>query len=285
MQIDLNQILQSEIFRVVLRLVAAAIIFFVGRWLARRVRTAVSVALNKTPLSPSMARLILLVVYYGLLVTMLIVVLALIGFPVESLLAPVVLVFIVLGVALQQSIANLAATVMFMLFQPFKVGESIKSNGVVGTVKEIQFFSTVLLTGDNVEVTIPNAKIQSDTLLNYTRQDQRRVDFVFGVGYQDDVDHVTRVLRDLLAADPRVLPDPEPLVYVQGLGDSSVNLAVMPWVKTADYLALQRDLPRQIKLRFDAEGISLPFPQRDVHLYPMGSAAPVAVRANEPIGA
>jgi small conductance mechanosensitive channel len=272
MQFDLNELFQNEVFQTVLHLVAAIAVFFIGRWLAQRARVAASIGLGKTPLAPSMTRLILLVVYYGLLAIMLMIILALIGFPVESLLVPALLIAAILGIALQQSIANLAATVMFMLFQPFKVGEVIKSNDVLGTVKEIQFFSVVLLTGDNVEVTIPSSKIQGDTLLNYTRQGQRRVDFVFGVGYQDDLDHVTRVLRELLAADPRVLPAPEPLVYVQELGESSVNVAVRPWVKTSDYLSLQQEFPRQVKTRFDTEGISIPFPQREVRL--ISGAAP-----------
>jgi small conductance mechanosensitive channel len=272
MQFDLNELFQNEVFQTVLHLVAAIAVFFIGRWLAQRARVAASIGLGKTPLAPSMTRLILLVVYYGLLAIMLMIILALIGFPVESLLVPALLIAAILGIALQQSIANLAATVMFMLFQPFKVGEVIKSNDVLGTVKEIQFFSVVLLTGDNVEVTIPSSKIQGDTLLNYTRQGQRRVDFVFGVGYQDDLDHVTRVLRELLAADPRVLPAPEPLVYVQELGESSVNVAVRPWVKTSDYLSLQQEFPRQVKTRFDTEGISIPVPQREVRL--ISGAAP-----------
>jgi len=175
---------------------------------------------------------------------------------------------VILGIALRESIANLAATIIFMLFQPFKLGELIKANNVLGTVKEIQFFSTVLVTGDNLEVTIPNAKIQGDTLLNYTRLGQLRIDFVFGVSYYGNIEHVKRVLYDLLASDPRVLTDPAPFVFVQELGDSSVNFAVRPWVKSEDYWTLQWDLPERVKLRFDAEGIGIPFPQRDVHLYP-----------------
>jgi small conductance mechanosensitive channel len=274
MPFDINALFQNEVFQTVLHIVAAIAVFFIGRWLAQRARTAASIGLSKTPLPPSMTRLILLVVYYGLLAIMLMVILALIGFPVESLLVPALLIAVILGLALQQSIANLAATVMFMLFQPFKVGEVIKSNGVLGTVREIQFFSVVLLTGDNVEITLPSSKIQGDTLQNYTRQTQRRADFVFGVGYQDDIQHVKQVLHDLLTADPRVLTEPAPQVFVQELADSSVNVAVRVWVKTADYWPMQWDLPERVKLRFDAEGISIPFPQRDVHLV-----------ADKPIGA
>jgi len=134
-------------------------------------------------------------------------------------------------------------------------------------VKEIQFFSTVLVTGDNKEVTIPNAKIQGDNLSNYTRLGRLRVDFVFGVSYHDDLEKVKRVLYEILKADERVLTDPAPIVFVQSLDDSSVALAARPWVKSEDYWTLQWDLPERVKLRFDAEGISIPFPQRDLHLY------------------
>jgi small conductance mechanosensitive channel len=178
------------------------------------------------------------------------------------------IIVVILGIALQQSIANLAATIIFMLFQPFKLGELIKANNVLGTVKEIQFFSTVLVTGDNMEVTIPNSKIQGDTLLNYTRLGKLRVDFVFGVSYQADLEKVKRALHELVTSDPRVLADPAPLIFVQELGDNSVQVAVRPWVKSEDYWTLQWDLPERVKLRFDAEGISIPYPQRDVHLYP-----------------
>jgi small conductance mechanosensitive channel len=260
-----------EVFEIVLRIGAALLVFVVGRWLAGRTRTALRVALNKTALAPSMTRLLLLLAYYGILLITLIVSLALVGFPITALLTASLIIVVILGIALQQSIANLAATIVFMLFQPFKLGELIKANNVLGTVKEIQFFSTVLVTGDNLEVTIPNAKIQGDTLLNYTRLGKLRIDFVFGVNYAANLEHVKRVLYELLASDPRVLTDPAPFVFVQELGDSSVNFAVRPWVKSEDYWPLQWDLPERVKTRFDAEGISIPFPQRDVHLFQAAS--------------
>ena len=183
---------------------------------------------------------------------------------------------VILGIALQQSISNLAATIVFMLFQPFRLGELIDANGVMGTVKEIQLFSTVLVTGDNKEITIPNSKIQGNNLVNYTRLGRLRVDFVFGVSYADDMRKVKEVLREILAADERVLAEPAPVIFVQSLDDSSVNIAVRPWVKPDDYWTLQWDLPERVKLRFDAEGITIPFPQRDVHL--SGRAAAESVK-------
>jgi len=268
-----------------LRIVAAIIVFFIGRWLAGRVRAALSITLNKTPLAPPMTRLLLTAAYYGLLLAALGVALAVAGFSVDNVLTVALVVVLVLGLLLRQSLSDLAAAITFMLFQPFRLGEVIKSNEVQGTVKEIQLFNTVLVTGDDVTVIIPNAKIQNDKLLNYTRQGQLRVEFVFTVGYECDLKHVKQVLSELISADPRVLTDPAPLIFVQELVDNGVALAVQPWVKPADYWPLRRDFVERVKVRFDAEGISLPGPQRDVRLYPMGSAAPVAVGAPEPIGA
>lgn len=263
----------AEVFQFALRVVAAIAVFLVGRWLAERARTAVRLALSKTALAPSMTRLLLLLVYYGLLLITLIVSLALIGFPITALLTASLIIVVILGVALQQSIANLAATIIFMLFQPFKLGELIKANNVLGTVKEIQFFSTVLVTGDNLEVTIPNSKIQNDTLLNYTRLGKLRIDFVFNVSYATNIEHVKRVLYDLLQSDPRVLTEPAPFVFVQELGENGLSFCARPWVLPQDYWPLQWDLPERVKTRFDAEGIIIPFPQRDVRLYPVPQPA------------
>ncbi len=258
---------QLNLLQIALKIVAAIVVFIIGRWLASRARTALRTALSKTALAPSMTRLLLLLVYYGILLITLIVSLALIGFPITALLTASLIIVVILGIALQQSIANLAATIIFMLFQPFKLGELIKANNVLGTVKEIQFFSTVLVTGDNMEVTIPNSKIQGDTLLNYTRLGRLRIDFVFNVSYHADIGQVKRVLLDLLSSDPRVLSDPAPVVFVQALEDNGMQIAARPWVKPGDYWPFQWDLPERVKLRFDAEGITIPFPQRDVHLF------------------
>jgi small conductance mechanosensitive channel len=256
-----------EVLEIALRVGAAILVFIVGHWLAGRTRTALRIAMSKTTLAPSMTRLLLLLVYYGILLITAIMSLALIGFPITALLTASLIIVVILGIALQQSIANLAATIVFMLFQPFKLGELVKANNVLGTVKELQLFSTVLVTGDNLEVTIPNAKIQGDTLYNYTRQGKLRIDFVFSVSYHSDIEQVKRALSDLLASDARILADPAPRIFVQELGDSSVDIAARPWVKPDDYWDVQWDLPERVKRRFDAEGISIPYPQRDVHLF------------------
>ena len=160
---------EYQLIQFALKVGAAILVFLIGRWLARRARRLLGVALAKTTIPPSMARLLLLAVYYVIMLIVLIVALAIVGFPVTALLGASLIIVIILGIALQQSISNLAATIMFMLFQPFRLGELVDTNGVTGTVKEIQFFSTVLVTGDNKEVTIPNSKIQGNNLVNYTR--------------------------------------------------------------------------------------------------------------------
>jgi len=257
----------SALLEIVLRIAAAMIVFLIGRWLARRARKALRVALGKTTVGPSMVRLLLLTVYYGILVTTVIVALALLGFSLTLSLGALFIILILLGIALQQSISNLAATVIFLIFQPFRSGELIDANGVQGTVSEIQLFSTVLVAGDNKVITIPNSKIQNDTLINLTRAGRLRVDFVFSVSYTDDLRKVKAVLHEILATDERVLAEPAPLIFVQTLAENSVNIAVQPWVKSEDYTPIQRDIPEQVKLRFDAEGITIPFPQRDIHLH------------------
>jgi small conductance mechanosensitive channel len=274
---------QYALLQIALKIGAAILVFLIGRWLARRARRTLGARLAKTAFAPSMTRLLLLAVYYGILLITAILALALIGFPLTALLTAALIVVVVVGFAFQQSLSNLAAAILFMLFQPFRVGELIETNGVKGVVKEIQLFSTVLVTADNKEVTIPNAKIQGDSLSNYTRLGCLRVSFVFGVSYTDDIHKVKQVVAEILAADSRVLAQPATVVFVQTLADSSVNIAAYPWVKPDDYWALQGDIPERVKLRFDAEGITVPFPQRDVHLY--GGEGVQPAKAGSPAGA
>ena len=154
-----------------------------------------------------------------------------------------------------------------IIFKPFKAGDYIEAGGIAGTVEGLNIFTTELKTPDNKKVIVPNAKITSDNIVNYSAKDQRRIDIVAGVSYRDDLDKVRRVLKGILDEDERVLKDPAPTIGVLALADSSINFAVRPWVKTGDYWAVYFDTHEKIKKRFDAEGISIPFPQRDVHLY------------------
>jgi small conductance mechanosensitive channel len=171
------------------------------------------------------------------------------------------------GLALQGSLANFAAGVLMIIFKPFKVGDFIEGGGTAGTVEAIGIFTTEMKTPDNRKVILPNGKLTADSITNYSARDQRRVDMVAGVSYADDLDRVRKVLEGILEADERILRDPPPTIGVLALADSSVNIAVRPWVKTQDYWSVFFSVQEQIKKRFDAEGITIPFPQRDLHLH------------------
>jgi small conductance mechanosensitive channel len=171
------------------------------------------------------------------------------------------------GLALQGSLANFAAGVLMIIFKPFKVGEFISAGGVTGGVEAMGIFTTVLKSPDNKKIIVPNAKITGDSITNFSANDTRRIDMVAGVSYSDDLAKVKQVLEGILSEDERILKDPAPTIGLLEMADSSINFAVRPWVKTADYWDVFFATQEKIKQRFDAEGISIPFPQRDVHLY------------------
>lgn len=248
-------------------LALAVVVVLVGRWLARMARRWVQRALTKTTLSETVAQLIERATYYLILLSAVLVAMAVVGVPTTSIIYTVGIVLIIFGVALQESLSSFAATVIFLTFQPFKVGEQIETNGVMGTVREISMFQTILTKADNTILVLPNAQIQNSVLINYSRMGTLRADLTFGIGYGDDLRKAKDVLMELMVADPRVLAEPPPVVVIQSLGDNAVQLAVRPWVNNADYWSFRTEMLEKVKLRFDAEGIGFPFPQRDVHVY------------------
>ena len=179
-----------------------------------------------------------------------------------------------IGLALQNSLSNFASGVMLIALRPFKVGDSIEAGGTSGKVTAIAVFATELVTGDNKKVIIPNSAIGSGTITNYSAMDTRRIDLVVGVGYDADLRQARKILENILSDESRVLTEPAPLVAVSNLGESSVDFVVRPWVKAADYSPVTFDLNERIKLRLDDEGISIPFPQHDVHVYHTGEDKP-----------
>ena len=168
---------------------------------------------------------------------------------------------------MQGSLANFAAGVLIVLFRPYRVGDFIEAAGIAGVVLQVQILTTILKTGDNKQIVVPNGQIMGSIITNYSANDTRRVDMTVGVSYDDDLDQVRSTIRELVDADDRILSDPECLIAVSELADSSVNFAVRPWVKNADYWGVMFDMAEAIKKRFDQEGISFPYPQQDVHLY------------------
>lgn len=171
------------------------------------------------------------------------------------------------GLALQGSLSNFAAGVLIVLFRPYRVGDFVEAAGIAGVVEQVQILTTILRTGDNKQVIVPNGQIMDSIITNYSAKDTRRVDMVIGVSYDDDLDKVRKTLQEIIAADDRVLQDPAPVIAVAALADSSVNFNVRPWVNTPDYWNVMWDLTEAIKKRFDQEGITFPFPQQDVHIH------------------
>lgn len=265
--IDWQNILESqEIFRyLLLRLLPVIIVLLLGRWLARRTRPILRRALQRTELTPSLINLTGTIVNYLILLAAFILALSFLGAPTTTVVTTIGIVVVILGIALQASLSNFAATVIFLLFKPFELGDLIETCGVMGRVQEIQLFNTVLLAANNKVHTLPNSKIQDNGVTNYSTKDTLRVDLVFSISYSDDVEKAKQVMANVLAADGRVLPDPEPLIFVQTLGESSVDVAVRPFVRGDDYWTFMFDVVGRMKQALEAAGITIPFPQRDVH--------------------
>ncbi len=171
------------------------------------------------------------------------------------------------GLALQGTLSNIAAGVMLLMLRPFKVGDAVSVGGTMGVVDAINLFTTELHTFDNIGVSMPNSKVWGAEIQNLNRFDTRRVDMEFGIGYGDDMDKAMKIIKDILDEDERILKEPEPLIAISNLGDSSVDIRVRPWTERSNVWPLRYDITKKVKERFDANGISIPFPQRDVHLF------------------
>jgi small conductance mechanosensitive channel len=250
-----------------LKILTAALILVAGRWVARIIRNATEKVMSRSNVDTTLIPFVGNLVYFALITFVILAALAHLGVQTTSFIAVIGAAGLAVGLALQGSLANFAAGVLMLIFRPFKVDDFIEGAGVSGVVEEINIFTTHLRTLDNKTVIIPNAKITGDNITNYTRKEKRRVDLVVGVSYKDDIGNVKRVISDVLGGDARVLKDPAPTVAVLELGESSVNFAVRPWVSTADYWNVYFDTTENLKKRFDAEGIHIPFPQRDVHIH------------------
>jgi small conductance mechanosensitive channel len=207
-------------------------------------------------------------VYAILLAAVILAALDKLGVPVTSLLAILGAAGLAIGLALKDSLGNFAAGVMLVFFRPFKKGDFVEVAGVAGTVDEVRIFSTVLTTPDNKQIIIPNGQVGADSIINYSAKEERRVDMVFGVSYDDDLKVARKVLTELCANHPLVLEDPATKIFVTNLGESSVDFAVRPWAKTADYWTVYGDLLEQGKLALEEAGCSIPYPQSDLHLHP-----------------
>ena len=255
-----------------IKALAALAIFIIGRWVAKGIRRGVRRMMEKAGVDPIIIGFVGSITYIALLAFVVIAALGQLGIQTTSFIAILGAAGLAVGLALQGSLANFAAGFLMIIFRPFKVGDFVEAAGVAGVVKDMQIFTTTLKTGDNKTIIIPNAKISGDNIINYSAEENRRVDMTVGVAYDADLSKVRDVLNDIISKDERILSDPAPQVAVAELADSSVNFIVRIWTKTGDYWGVKCDTTETIKNRFDEAGIGIPFPQRDIHIV-SGSAA------------
>ena len=250
-----------------LKVIGAIIIFLIGRILAGWAYKAVDRWLQKSPTVDTTLRgFFANSARYLVLIITFLVVLSQFGVETTSLIAVLGAASLAVGLALQGTLSNLAAGVMLLTFRPFKVGDYVEAAGIAGTVKSITVFVTELATPDNVQILAPNAQIWGATVKNFSFHPTRRVDLVMGIDYGDNVDSAIETVLAVVNADSRTLQDPKPMVVVGNLGESSVDLTIRVWCNAGDYWPLKFDLTKALKQRFDQEGISIPFPQRTLHM-------------------
>ncbi len=249
------------------KILLALTVLLVGLWAINRVLKMTSRGLARSRTEPTLARFLESLVGIGLKALLIISVISMIGVETTSFIALLGAAGLAVGLALQGSLANFAGGVLVLMFRPYKVGDYIQAQGVSGTVTDIQIFNTILNTPDNVRIVVPNGTISNGIVTNYSAEPTRRVDFVFGIGYGDDIGHARQVIANVIAADERAFADPAPQIVVGNLGESSVDIIVRVWTNAADYWGLKFDLTERVKEGFDAAGISIPFPQRDVRVH------------------
>ncbi len=250
-----------------LRVIGAIVIFVIGRWVAKLVRQVVERMLTKGNVDTTLVKFAGNLTYGLLIVVVVLAALNQVGVQTTSFIAIIGAAGLAIAFALQGSLANFAAGIMLIVFRPFAVGNFVQAGGEMGIVEEITLFTTQMRSPDNKVIIVPNSNITGGNIVNFSAKETRRVDLTIGVSYSDDLQKVKAVLADILAKDERILKDPEPTIGVVALADSSIDFAVRPWVNATDYWGVYFDTLQTVKERFDAEGIQIPFPQRDIHIY------------------
>jgi small conductance mechanosensitive channel len=250
-----------------INIIGALLIFIIGKWLARKIANLFAKLMQKNNVDEAVVGFLTNLSYYALLVVVIIAALGKLGVNTTSFLAIVGAAGLAIGLALKDSLSNFAAGVMLVMFRPFTVGDVVSTAGITAKVEKITIFNTLFCTADNQLLIVPNNKIISDIITNINAKDTRRIDLVVGISYSDDMAQTKEILEGLAKQDDRVLDDPAVTIAVSELADSSVNLVFRPWVKTEDYWAVRFDLTEKIKTSLDEAGISIPFPQQDVHLF------------------
>ena len=249
------------------KLIYAIITLVFGLWIIKLITKGVKKTFEKREIDNSLRPFLISLINILLKVMLVISVMTMLGVEMTSFIAILGSAGFAIGLALSGTLQNFAGGVMILIFKPFKVGDYVEAQGYSGTIKEIQIFNTYLKTPDNKIIIIANGALSTSSITNYSSEPIRRVDMTFGIGYNDDIKKTKDVLHRLINEDSRILKDPEHLIAVSNLGDSSVDFVVRAWVNTPDYWSVFFDMQEKVKLTFDAEGISIPFPQRDIHVF------------------
>lgn len=258
----------DAILEYAMNIILALAIFFVGKWVVGEVTNLIIKALRKSSkLDETLVVFFKNIIYYALLIVVILTALKQVGIETTSFLAILGAAGLAIGLALKDSLSNFASGVMIVFFKPFKIGDFVTAGGVSGTITEIHLFNTEFKTGDNQKILVPNASITSGSIINVNANDKRRVDLLIGVGYEDDIKKVKELLTSIVASHEKVLQDEANKIAVSELADSSVNFIVRAWVNTPDYWDVRFELIETIKTQFDQEGITIPYPQTDVHVY------------------
>ncbi len=262
--------LAAEGIAVVLALGMSLVILLFGRWGAGFLRRLLGVGLAKRNVDTTLSSFLCNIAYMAMMAMVVISALEVAGIATTSFVAVLGAAGLAVGFALQGSLSNFASGVMIILFRPFQKGDFVEIAGVAGVVLEVQVVATTLKTGDNKKIIVPNGSITRGNITNYSSHDTRRIDMVFGIGYDDDIRQAKELFERVVSEEERVLEDPEPQIAVAELADSSVNFVIRPWVKSDDYWSVKCDLNEKLKIECDKAGISIPYPQRDVHLHQTG---------------
>ena len=250
-----------------LNLLIAIVIFVLGKWVARWAQNVFGRLLKSRQVDVVLVDFLGTIVYTLIIIAAVIAAVDTLGIPATSFLAILGAAGLAIGLALKDSLSNFASGVMLVLFRPFTKGDFVDAGGIMGTVEEIHLVSTILVTPDNKQIIVPNSVMYTSPITNFSAKETRRVDMVIGVGYSDDLKVAADVLKKVCADNPRVLDTPETKIFINNLGESSVDFVVRPWVKSADYWTVLAEVLETAKTELEAAGCNIPFPQRDVHLY------------------
>ena len=249
------------------KLIGAILVLFIGLWIIRLFIKSLRKGMVKANVDESLRNFIISFLNTVLKVILVVIIVSMLGVAMTSVVAILGAAGLAVGLALQGSLANLAGGVLILFFKPFKIGDVIEAQGFIGKVTEIQVFNTIVKTFDNKTIYVPNGSLSNDNIINYSTEPTRRVDMKFGIGYKDDIQKAKSIIKKLIDANSAINQQPEPLIVVSELGDSSVNITVRVWVNSENYWNVFFDMQENVKIEFDKNGISIPFPQRDVHLY------------------